>query len=856
MYVSRPLIPLLICIILGIAVGAALGEYTGWAAVLLAVCVLGMVFRLYRRQTGLLSPLILFFVLGYVSIQPWLSPRLPSNHVSRYAGPDRWRISGTITTEPFQQKHLQKFVLQAESVCGGRNGGAAVAGKLRVTVSGLDRRLQRGERIALHSRIRAVHGFKNPGGFDYERYMAYRGIWATAYAQGKDVAWLGRQVHGGISEALNAFRGRIGTLIESCGRPEQQAVLRALVVGDRSAISRELREAFQRAGAGHLLAISGLHVGIVATVAFALFRCALAFVRPLLQRAWVRPAAAVAALIPVIVYGMLSGWSASTQRAVLMVGAFLASFLVRREQDAINTLSVAALIILVVSPPALFSISFQLSFAAVLFILAPLARVLRKQSEPRPAARPSLIRRLTIQVGSLVRVSLLAIGGTLPLIMYYFNQVSLIGILTNLVLVPLVGFLVVPLGVLAVFLAPIHDQLAFGCLAVCNALLVPAIAIVRSFAELPFAAVYTVTPSHLEIACYYVLLWGILNLRKKTEVQPADLASASADFERPRPQSGNQGARHQRLWLHPRWKLAPIALAVAALVFAADGLYWLHHRLWHNDLRVTVIDVGQGTANLVEFPGGATLLIDGGGFADNSIFDVGAQVIAPLLWRQKIRSVDTLILSHPNSDHVNGLIFIAKHFNVKTVWLTGEARNTRGYLELLQVLAANHIARPKFEALDRSLAVSGAQISVLYPPPDFLDRVASENWRTTNNNSLVVRIAYGEVSFLFPGDIMSEAEAELVRMAGDELASTVLIAPHHGSRTSSSPSFLEAVRPEVVVVSSGRLGTAKLPHPSVLAAYAQRKVRLFQTKQHGAVRMVTDGHRLFVDPMLRTPMDG
>jgi competence protein ComEC len=854
MYVSRPLIPLVVSLVSGIGLGAVLGGYSAWVAVLLAVSFGDIACRLYRRRDGLPSPLLLFFALGYLCIQPWLFPRLPSNHVSRYIGSHPWQISGTIISEPLEQKHLQKFVLQAESLFDVRSGRVDVVGKMRVTVSGLEQRLQHGERIALRGRIRAVHGFKNPGAFDYERYMAYRGIWTTAYARGKDVSRLPVQTDGRMSDVVDGYRRRIAELIESRGRPEQQAVLKALVIGDRSSISHELRDAFQRAGAGHLLAISGLHIGIVATVTFVLFRWIFGFVRPLLWCAWIRPAAAVAAVLPVSVYGMLSGWAASTQRAVLMVVVFLAGFLVRREQDGINTLAFAALLILVVSPPMLFSISFQLSFAAVLFILCGLGRVSEGPREPAPAAAPSMIRRLTKQVGALFRVSLLAIGGTLPLVMYYFNQVSLVGILTNLILIPLVGFVVVPIGLLGALAAPINDQLALGCLAVCHALLIPALAIVRGFAQLPFGALYTITPSPVEIACYYAFLWAAIKLGTTRRPKSEAAAYAPSDFARPLSERPKRDSWLQRLWTLSTRKPAKCVLAISLLVLAIDGLYWLHHRFWHEDVRVTIVDVGPGTANLVELPGGFTMLIDGGGFADNSIFDVGAQIIAPLLWRQKIRTVDTLVLSHSDSDHVNGLIFIAKHFHVKTVWLTGEARKTRGYLGLLEVVAARNIARPQFRALDRNLTVHGVRISVLYPPPDFLDKVAWEKWRTPNNNSLVVKIAYGDVSFLFPGDIMSEAEAELVRMAGAELASTVLIAPHHGSRTSSSPSFLEAVRPEVVVCSSGRLTAAGVPHPSVLAAYVGLNARVFLTARHGAIRMSTDGHGLTVDPVVSAGM--
>ena len=134
-----------------------------------------------------------------------------------------------------------------------------------------------------------------------------------------------------------------------------------------------------------------------------------------------------------------------------------------------------------------------------------------------------------------------------------------------------------------------------------------------------------------------------------------------------------------------RQKLLRIIALTTILVAIVDTGYWTYHRFWHKDLRVTVIDVGQGSAALVEMPKGYNLLIDGGGFSGNSTFDVGARIVAPLLWHKKIRTVDTLILSHPNSDHLNGLLYIAEHFNVKQIWTNSQISNTLGFRKFMQI---------------------------------------------------------------------------------------------------------------------------------------------------------------------------
>jgi competence protein ComEC len=315
----------------------------------------------------------------------------------------------------------------------------------------------------------------------------------------------------------------------------------------------------------------------------------------------------------------------------------------------------------------------------------------------------------------------------------------------------------------------------------------------------------------------------------------------------------NPVRRHQRKLpgVISRRKIAMIALGAIFFTLAADTGYWLYQRFWHTDLRVTIIDVGHGFASLLELPGGYTIMIDGGGFSDNSLFDIGEKVVAPFLWKKKIKTVDTLILSHPNSDHLNGLLYIADHFNVKDVWTNNEPRNTLGYLTLMQIIANKNINLHEFRHMPADRRINGVDLKLLYPPKDFLDRKESEKWRNPNNNSLVVRVSFGHASFLFPGDIMSAAEKELVGITGDKLSSAVLIAPHHGSFSSSTETLLDNVNPKVVIVSSGGNRRFKFPHPAIVKRYERRGYAVFRTDRNGAIRLSTDGQCLSITPFVK-----
>jgi len=337
-------------------------------------------------------------------------------------------------------------------------------------------------------------------------------------------------------------------------------------------------------------------------------------------------------------------------------------------------LALAALVILVADPPSLFSISFQLSFSAVFAIIYGFSRVQNRTALPKIQTRNNWRLRFKSWLIGFFLVSLFAICGSLPLVAFYFNQISLVGLAANFIVVPLVGFLTIPLGLVALFVSPLSTTAALWCIQTGSGILTIALEVVRFFADLPFAAIKTFTPSLLEIGCFYLLCWALLNLGRQPRfaaVNSRDGTGAASNSVTSNFEISLWGLKSGlrkfldifRELQFNRFSQSHLAIAVLVLVFvtlAADTGYWLYQRFGSADLRVTVIDVGHGSAALLELPGGYTMLIDGGGFADNSAFDAGAAIVAPLLRRKKIRTVDTLILSHPNSDHLNGLIYIVE----------------------------------------------------------------------------------------------------------------------------------------------------------------------------------------------------
>ena len=801
----RPLVALAAAHMVGIALGNLLpmGLWPGLAASAAAACT--MLAALFRRRPAAFSPLLLLAGLGYLALQPALCPQPPAGHIAGRIDAGRCRVVGTIAAAPRVAAGRQRFVIGVEQSSLGDDSLVDTAGRLRVTAAGDDPLLHRGDRVRFQAHIRGFRNFENPGGFDYRRHMALQGIRASAYLRAEDLVVLESAAFCPVDRLREAFAAFVDRRIEM----PAAALLKALLVGDRRGIDPEIREWFIRAGVAHILAISGLHVGIVAGAAFFVFCRLFAFVPLFLRRGWTRKASALLTVGAVVGYGLLAGMSPSTQRAVVMVCAFMAALVFGRQTDPVNTLALAATAILIFDPAALFSVSFQLSFAAVFAILYGL------EPDRRPSFFEGRVPALLYKPALFFYVSLLAVLGTLPLTAFYFNRISVVGLAANVVAIPLIGFLAVPIGLCCALVFPVSPAAAgVGLQAAAGALDV-AVSGIGLFAELPFAAPRVVTPSLFEIGLYYLLMAAVLNL-------------------------------HRRKW-------ARLLAAAALFLAAADACYWIQERLWHADLRVTSIDVGQGSASLVELPRGGVLLIDGGGFSDNRIFDVGAAVVGPLLWRKKIRTVDTVVLSHPNSDHFNGLVFILENFRVKQVWTNGEAADTAGYLRFAEAVRNSGAPAPAFDRIPRRRRLGGVDWVLLYPPTGFIERTRAGPWRDPNNNSIVLKATLGKVSFLFPGDVMAAAEQELAKNGCRRLSSTVMAAPHHGSRSSSTAAYLNCVDPEVVIVSSGWYRRRYFPHPVVRERYRNRGVDLYCTHRHGAVTVTTDGSRYWVETVLDVP---
>jgi competence protein ComEC len=691
----------------------------------------------------------LFFVIGLLWAIVFAMSRLADRLPQSLEGIDI-PVNGFIVDLPEQDERSTRFDFVVT------HSAQKLPSKIRLSWYFPDRAIKAGEYWSFTVKLKRPHGSLNSGGFDYERWLFTQGVGAVGYVRptsqipvllGQKSAWT----------SISVWRQNIIDRL-SLTLPDSPslALIKALTIGDGSGITQNQWDVFRKTGTTHLVVISGSHVGLIAGLVYFL-----------ILNLWARTGflawspqrvAAIVAMFMAVFYAGLAGFSVPTQRSVLMLAIVMLAIFLQRNTRPFNTLTVALFAVLIFDPLAVLSVGFWLSFLAVSLIVYTVSGRL---------GNPGYLLEM-------IKINWATSVGLSPLLLFFFQQVSLCSPLANFIAVPVISLLVVPLSLLGVIIMFASQLLAGKLFMVVDIILQGLWWLLVHLAELPLAIINHAQPPFWTLV---LAIPGVLLL-----LAPRGIPA--------------------------RWLSLVMFLP---LVFTASK------KPEAGAINMTLLDVGQALSVVVQTTNHWLVYDAGSKFSDES--DSGKNTLLPFLRQQGVSKIDKLIISHGDNDHIGGAVSLLTGLPTTQV-LTSAPEQLSNYSPVVCVAG-------------QSWEWDHVRFTLLSPQHPFVSE---------NDNSCVLKIESEQGAVLLTSDIEASAESWLVETYGNHLKAEILIAPHHGSKTSSTLSFLQAVQPYYVLISSGYRNQFGHPHQDVLDRYQQIKAKWFNSADSGALTIsVIDG---------------
>jgi competence protein ComEC len=817
----RPIFFVAVFFIVGILLGDAVwhGRLAVWLAAVVAGALAAGLCVVASERVGAVVAALLAVWLGVVVVNSYRARVSWGDSFSMLAGDgEECLIEGVVLDEPeartteglfgapascLYRFHLRVTGVSVEDDTAGTvrpAGGRVVVTATRAGELGIGY----GDRVRFRGRVGVPDPARNPGGFDYREYLERKGIQRVVRVGAREeIERLG--TGGSLAwRIVYSVRGRLERALEyGPMSDDSRAFLKGVLLGKRRAISEELEEALVYTNTVHVLAISGLHVAIVALAVHWVFRAVF------LPR-W---AASVLTLAVIALYAAMTGGRASVVRASVMMGVILMAPVVRRQADALSSLALAAVLILLFRPLDVFSPGFQLSFVAAggVVILAP--RLIEWAAErwhlrPEPGVDVpgwrAGINWLALRLVQLAAVCVAAYVAVAPLTAFHFNRFAPLSFIPNVAVVALMGF-IVPLGMVAAVVGQVWP-FAAGVLNAVNGVLIGALSqVVVLTSNLRLIHLNVRSAPVLVLGAYYGVLVAVG-------------------------------------FAHGASRTLRVAL-VAALAVVGGVVMWSPVMGTPDCAEVVVLDVGKGESIFVRTREGRRILIDGGMVLGS---DPGRWTIMPFLRSRGYNRLDAVVLTHYDSDHYGGLTHVVEHIGVRRFIVRGgpESRKAHRVAGLLGLVERRGIPIERIEAGDRLTPVGDTPIVALWPDADL-------HWATSENNASIVLRVDESGGMLLTSDVEHETERRLLDSEAGRLAAGVLKVPHQGSKQSSTPEFLDAVEPRLAIITADRFRIHPHPAPEIVERYKERGIVVLRTDEHGAitVRLTRDGVRVWT--MLR-----
>jgi competence protein ComEC len=661
------------------------------------------------------------------------------------------------------------------------SGGIFLQNGVKVYFSDSLGNLSCGDLLYFVSELRKPTNATNPGGFNYRDYLRKESIDFVTYVKEGDVRVVSHIFSPLFYERIlfplrSAFIHSLSKYLDRV----YSSLLVGLTIGYRSEISQELREVFSDVGIIHILAVSGLHVGIISMFLFILFRTI---------RIPYKGAITLTCFV-IIFYAFFTGLRPPVVRATTMFVFILIGILSEKRIMLLNILAASAILILILNPFDLFDTGFQLSYIATFSIIILFPRIF--DLVPEKLTNLRVVRNFIVIPFS---ISLAAQLGTAPVIAFHFFKVSSIAPFTNLLVVPLVS-LIIPVGFITVVVDAIHPFLAKVVTGANWILLHAILKISHGVSRIPFSVLSTKRPSLFFFILYYPLLVIFFHVRRKTKI-----------------------------------KLLVYTVLITSNIVVLNRVY----HVYHPRTVVHFLDVGQGDASVIEFPGRELCVVDGGRRSFYS--DYGEMVVKPFLLSKGISHIHTVIATHPDVDHYGGLITLVEEFSVGRLLINGVLKKSALYTRLLSTAQKRDV--PVFTIHSGEVVKVGEWPLYILNPP-----ISGEGeYLPSNESSIVFKFGHGDISFLFTGDFSNE----IFEIPPSLLPATILKYPHHGARFNRERDFLNSVNPQIASISVGKDNPFGHPSRSGILILDSLHTTIYRTDRDGAVRVETDGKNIEIE---------
>lgn len=795
--------------IIGIYLGSKLA--LPWSIIFAGLAPLVFIpfFLQYKKQLILACFCLLCLFGGCIRFQSNL-PVVDEHSLQFYNDSGFITVEGTVCTEPEPGNTTSSFQISAAKV---QTGGDYINASGKALVSVLRYPEYRyGDVLRITGKLQTPSEFDD---FNYQDYLARQGVYSIiSYPRievldtgkgFKPLAWiysLRENLSRSLSQAL----------------PEPQASLaQGILLGMRNNIPDSLNQAFSRTGTAHLLAISGINITIV--IGMILAAGIWLFGKRHSLYIWL-------ALLFIWLYAMLTGMNPPVVRAAIMGSLFLIAELLGRQSSALIALIFAAAIMVGIDPQILWQASFQLSFLAMtgLILISPYVRSLGKKGITEAVDTKSAASSAGIFAVNSFAITLAAILATWPIIAYYFHVVSFVGLpatfFAALALPPIIitTAVVATVGLLIPVLAQVLGWISWLVISYF-------ILVVRIFDALPFSSINLESIELWQILAYYACLVIVV-----TAVYYHSRLTSLFHVIRSKISPCLCQASNSISKVPKKWIISPL-LVIAFIIWAAVL------SMPDNKLHVSILDVGQGDAILIQTPNHQDILIDGGPSPKAIDLELSKQLP---FWD---RTIDLVILTQPQADHVSGLIEVLQNYKVTQVYEPAIDYESNTYRQWLGLIETKDIKHENVNAGQQIDLGDGIMLAVLNPPSPFLQGTSDD----VDNNGIALRLSWNEISFLFTADLGKEAEWHLIAQRTN-LRSTVLKVGHHGSLTSTSEQFIAAVNPQIAVISVGADNRFCLPSSEVIDRLARQlgNDRIYLTSTQGTIEIITDGHKLWL----------